>query len=81
MLVESVGIRFFIVQTDGNVQSFINIRDQRIRQKVDSEISAGLLWPEPLIQLNPKFKPGKSIVKLVNDGILQEECRKVFWRE
>ena len=63
------------------VQSFMNIRDQRIHQKVDSEISAGLLWPEPLIQLNPKFKPGKSIDKLVNDGILHEECRKIFRRD
>lgn len=63
------------------VQSFMNIRDQRIRQKVDSELDAGLLWPEPLIQLNPSFQLGENIDELVDEGILHEECRRIFRRD
>lgn len=60
------------------ISSFITIRDERIRQMVDQEISGGLLWPDPLIQLNPSFRPGKWIDQLVDAGILHEECRRVF---
>ena len=35
------------------IQSFINIDDAAISQKVDSELAAGKLWPEPLLQFNP----------------------------
>lgn len=60
------------------ISSFITIRDERIRQMVDQEISGGLLWPDPLIQLNPSFRPGKWIDQLVDEGVLHEECRRVF---
>ena len=33
------------------IQSFIRIKDDRIRQTVDTELRNGLLWPEPLIQI------------------------------
>ena len=60
------------------VSSFINIRDQRIRAKVQEELSQGLLWPEPLIQLNPSFAKGKLIDELVEEGILHQSCGKIF---
>ena len=41
-------------------------------------LHAGLLWPEPLLQLNPSFEPGAWIDELVADNILHEECRKIF---
>ena len=37
------------------VRSFMHIQDERIRDKVEEELRTGLLWPEPLIQLNPFF--------------------------
>ena len=40
------------------VTSFIHISDDRIREYVDSSLVQGLLWPDPLIQLNPSFEPG-----------------------
>jgi len=40
------------------IGSFINIRDPRIREYVDEKLSGGLLWPDPLIQINPAFEPG-----------------------
>jgi len=55
------------------ISSFIQIRDERIRQHVDHSLNDGLLWPEPLIQLNPSFELGDSIDNLVNTGVLHPE--------
>ena len=60
------------------VRSFFHIQDERIRNKVEEELNAGLLWPEPLIQLNPSFEPGAWIDELVDNSILHETCRDVF---
>lgn len=59
-------------------RSFIRIADRRIHEAVDHEISAGLLWPDPLLQLNPSFEPGATIDELVADGTLHEECGRIF---
>jgi hypothetical protein len=60
------------------VQSFIRIKDPRILQYVDRELRDGLLWPDPLIQLNPNFEPGAWIEELVADGTLHADCSQVF---
>jgi len=60
------------------VRSFIRIRDNRIREKVDGEFEKGLLWPEPLVQLNPSFEPGPWISELVDSGDLDPECLNIF---
>ena len=60
------------------IQSFIQIRDDRIHDLVDSELASGLLWPDPLIQLNPSFEPGHRTDQLVDQGVLHEECRRIF---
>lgn len=59
-------------------RSFILIRDLRLHDFVDEQLRAGILWPEPLIQLNPSFEPGDSIDNLVREGVLHSECGKVF---
>ena len=59
-------------------KSFIRIADKRIRDSVDREIREGLLWPEPLLQLNPSFEPGANIDELINESILHEDCGKIF---
>lgn len=58
--------------------SFIKIQDNKIDQKVNESISSGILWPDPLIQLNPSFQPGELIDELVEQGILHAECSNVF---
>ena len=63
------------------IKSFININDDRIREAVDKELTEGLLWPDPLIQINPNFEPGRSIDELVNANILHDACRKIFRRK
>ncbi len=60
------------------VRSFVRIRDPRISEFVDDEISNGVLWPDPLIQLNPAFESGGSIDALVESGLVHGECRRVF---
>jgi ATP-dependent helicase YprA (DUF1998 family) len=60
------------------VKSFVRIRDSRIRHTVESAMNDGLLWPEPLIQMNPSFSPGRSIDRLISDGLLHPKCAEVF---
>jgi ATP-dependent helicase YprA (DUF1998 family) len=60
------------------ISSFIQIRDERIKQQVERSLSDGLLWPEPLIQLNPSFEPGDLIDDPVNEGVLHAECSRIF---
>ena len=41
----------------GYVSSFISIAQPRLKKFVDECFASGSLWPDPLIQLNPTFKP------------------------
>ena len=59
-------------------RSFIKIRDQRVRSFVDDHLAAEGFWPEPLLQLNPAFQPGGTIDDLVAEGVLAEECSRIF---
>jgi len=60
------------------IKSFIKIQDPEIEDLVYSELEGGLLWPDPLIQLNPSFEIGESIDQLVDEGILHSECSRIF---
>ena len=62
------------------IKSFIQINDERIRNKVDEELDNGLLWPDPLVQINPNYESGGSIDDLVEKGILHTLCGKIFRR-
>ena len=63
------------------VTSFIKIADPRIREFAEDCFSKGALWPDPLIQLNPTFKPGKTIEELIAEGLLHADCANVFQRD
>ena len=52
------------------IKSFIQIRDTRISEYAGQNLNAGILWPEPLIQLNPTFEPGEWIETLVTQRVL-----------
>ncbi len=60
------------------IKSFINIQDQHIRAVIDRELREGLLWPDPLLQLNPSFEPGPMIDALVDAETLHPDCRRIF---
>ncbi|MDF7826479.1 DEAD/DEAH box helicase [Pontiellaceae bacterium B12227] len=63
------------------ISGFIKIRDERISSSLQDTLTSGHLWPESLIQLNPCFKPGRSIDDLVEASILHDECSRVFRRK
>lgn len=60
------------------IQSFINIKDKKIREKVDNELHSKKLWPNPLIQFNPSFAAGESVGDLVKSGNLHPNLAKAF---
>ena len=60
------------------VKSFIQVRDRAIDTFVQQRLQEGVLWPEPLIQLNPLFARGESIDELVTQGVLHQECTNIF---
>ncbi|MBK7931780.1 MAG: DEAD/DEAH box helicase [Bryobacterales bacterium] len=60
------------------IRSFIRIRDSRVDNLVTSCLDQGLLWPDPLIQLNPAFQYGGTIDDLVKANLLHPECGQVF---
>ncbi|MFG0252771.1 MAG: DEAD/DEAH box helicase, partial [Phycisphaerales bacterium JB038] len=60
------------------IGSFVTIRDERVQQVVTDGLETGLLWPEPLIQLNPSFQPGPLTSQLIAEGTLHPGCDQVF---
>ena len=62
------------------VTSYLKISDERIRVTVNNAVENGLLWPDPILQLNPLFESGGSIDSLVEEGILHNESKRIFRR-
>lgn len=60
------------------IESFINIKNPTIKDKVEHDLASGKLWPEPLIQFNPSFKPGESVDDLVSKGVLDSDMNDIF---
>jgi len=63
------------------ISGFIAVREPRLRKFVDDYFSQGRLWPEPLVQLNPAFEPGRSVDELVRQDLLHRECANIFRRK
>lgn len=59
-------------------ESFLTIKDDRIRASVEHDLDQGLLWPDPALQLNPAFESGGRIAELVAEGFLHPECERIF---
>ena len=60
------------------IGSFINIKDQAIQTYVQQQLNDGILWPDPLIQLNPSFQQGKTVSQLVDGQVLHPTCADIF---
>jgi ATP-dependent helicase YprA (DUF1998 family) len=60
------------------IDSFLNIRDRKVKAFVDEELAKGELWQDPLIQLNPAYQRGASISELIDRDILHPDCGKYF---
>lgn len=60
------------------INSFLLIKDEKIKIKVEKELEEGLLWPEPLIQFNPTFEKGTSIEQLAKNQIVDQRLNHCF---
>jgi len=60
------------------VTSFLQFRDPRISEHVETNLDDGHLWPEPRLGLNPSFEIGGSVDELVDRGVLHPDCRDIF---
>src|SRR5207244_564673 len=47
----------------------------------EGQLQQGMLWPDPLIQLNPLFAPGEAIDELGTRGMLHRECARIFRKD
>lgn len=59
-------------------RSFTHIHADDIRRQVDAAFASGRYWPEPLIQINPRFKPGRTIAQHVAAGELHSGTSDIF---
>jgi ATP-dependent helicase YprA (DUF1998 family) len=62
-------------------QSFVKIRHESLRSRVEEEMARGAFWPDPLLQLNPAYEAGGSIEEVVAAGKLHSECASIFRRK
>jgi superfamily II DNA/RNA helicase len=60
------------------ISSFINIKDERIRQKVEEGFSQNSFIPEPLIQFNPAYEKGCMFSKLIEENLICPELDLIF---
>lgn len=60
------------------IESFLTIRDNRVKNFVDEELGRGQLWRDPLVQINLAYQQGSSTDELIKRGILHPDCRRYF---
>jgi superfamily II DNA/RNA helicase len=60
------------------IESFLKIRDPLVQTFVHQALDRGELWIDPLVQLNPLYKPGQTVTELVHQSILHPDCANYF---
>lgn len=63
------------------IESFLKIKDAKVKEFVDRELDRGELWSNPLVQLNPSYKLGSTVTDLVKGGILHPDCSRYFSKD
>lgn len=51
------------------LESFVTIKDERIKETVSGSIKNEKLWPKALIQFNPNFEKGIGVKELIAKGL------------
>jgi ATP-dependent helicase YprA (DUF1998 family) len=59
-------------------RSFTTVRADDLRSRLDQAYASRRFWPEPMIQINPRFKEGGSVGQLVSSGDLAQGIDKIF---
>ncbi len=60
------------------LRATVNMAEPRLREFVDAELSRGLLWPDPYLQISPKFTPGISLGELAGKGKIHPRTAHFF---
>src|SRR6266540_3539827 len=67
-----------VADYDAFTSSLVEVRDQRIKEHLREQRSRKVRWPDPYLSLNPGFEGGGTIKELVDAGLLDEECERLF---
>ncbi len=61
------------------LESFVAIKDNRIKEKVSESIRSEKLWPKALIQFNPNFAKGIGVKEMIAQGFsIHPDLEKFF---
>lgn len=61
------------------VRSFLHVADEKIEKFIQQKIfEERTLWPDALVQLNPAYEKAATVDELVHNGMLHEECSRIF---
>lgn len=64
------------------VFTFQKFRNPVIKEWVHDRIKKGtLLWKEPFVQLNRRFKEGVTLEVLTQEGVLHPQCKNIFVKD
>ncbi len=58
--------------------SFTTIFAEDLRKKIEAIYAEDRYWPEPLIQINPRYRSVSTVQKQVDDGLLDPGCAEIF---
>ncbi|MBP2277013.1 DEAD/DEAH box helicase [Sphingomonas sp. PL20] len=67
-----------LAQYTGFARSFTRIRSSEILEKVTDLYAGRRFWPEPMLQLNPHYEGGGSVLSLVGPKGLIDDCAEIF---
>ncbi|TVT60826.1 protein kinase [Amycolatopsis rhizosphaerae] len=54
------------------------IRNERIARFVKGDLDSKSQWPDPWLSLNPFFASGGTVLELAGQGVLHDECTRIF---
>jgi ATP-dependent helicase YprA (DUF1998 family) len=70
--------RSVIAEYENFSRSFTRIAAPDIKAQIDAEYASKRFWPEPTLQINPRFKDGASVAQLVEQRLLHASCGVIF---
>lgn len=67
-----------IARYENFARSFTDIRSVDLKKQIGDIYDSGIFWPEPLIGLNPRYRPGGSVTTLADDGVADALIPSIF---
>ena len=61
------------------LESFVTIKDKRIRECVDDSMRTDKLWPKALIQFNPSYEKGLGVKEMIASGLPIHHALELFF--